>query len=94
MKWPFGLNAGLMERLRIAVQAVLVCSLLVFFVSVVLMGGEIGDPAFAEGLASLASLAIALSGFSSISLGLIATRQSPLPSCLVEPEAASRIVHR
>ena len=93
MKWPFELDVGLMGQLRIAAQTVLACSLLVFFVSVVLMGGEIGDPAFAEGVASLASLAIALSGFSYISLGLIAER-SPLSSRLVEPDAASRIVRR
>jgi hypothetical protein len=39
-----------------------------------LLGASIGDPVLAEGVASFSSLAIALSGFAYIALGLKAER--------------------
>ena len=74
MKSQFGLDAGMVERLRSVAHSGVALSLLAFFVSVILLGGEIGDPTFAEDLASISSLAIALNGFSYISLGLSAAR--------------------
>ena len=62
------------ERLRGVSRTVLACSLVTFFVSVVLMGANIGDPVFAEGAASFSSLAVGLSGFAYIALGLSAER--------------------
>jgi hypothetical protein len=77
MKLESGLNEGLrMERLRGIARAVLACSLVAFFVSVVLLGASIGDPVLAEGAASFSSLAIALSGFAYIALGLTGGRAS------------------
>jgi len=77
------LDAGLrVERLRGVTRTALAFSLGTFFVSVVLMGASIGDPVFVEGVASLSSLAIALSGFAHIALGLSAARLSPCPSLL------------
>ena len=73
MKLEFGLDAGLwVERLREVARTALGLSLGAFFVSVVSIGASIGDPAFVEGIASLSSLAIALSGFAYIALGLSA----------------------
>ena len=57
-------------------------SLGTFFLSVVLMGASIGDAMFVEGMASLSSLAISLSGFAHIALGLSAARLSPCSSSL------------
>ena len=74
MKSQFGLDAGMVERLRSVAHSGVALSLLAFFVSVILLGGEIGDPTFAEDLASISSLAIALNGFSYISLGLSSAR--------------------
>lgn len=62
------------DRLRSFARTVLACSLPTFFVSVVLLGATIGDQELAEGVASLSSLAIALSGFAYIALGLSAER--------------------
>jgi len=77
------------ERLRDVARTALGFSLGAFFVSVVSIGASIGDPAFVEGIASLSSLAIALSGFAYISLGLIAARLSP-SSSLVRPAPLRR----
>ena len=75
MKLVSGLNVGLrIDRLRGIARTVLTCSLMAFFVSVVLLGASIGDPVFAEGAASFSSLAIGLSGFVYIALGLSAGR--------------------
>ena len=83
MKLDFGLDAGLrVERLRGVTRTALACSLGTFFISVVLMSASIGDPVFVEGVASLSSLAIALSGFAHIALGLSAVRLSPCSSSL------------
>jgi hypothetical protein len=71
MKLEAGLHDGLrVERLRGVARTVLACSLVIFFVSVVLLGASIGDPLVTEGVASFSSLAIALSGFVYIALGL------------------------
>ena len=75
MKLESGLHDGLrVERLRGVARTVLACSLVIFFVSVVLLGASIGDPLVTEGAASFSSLAIALSGFVYIALGLSAGR--------------------
>ena len=76
MKLVYGRDEGLrVERMRGVARTGLACSLVTFFVSVVLLGARIGDPVFAEGAASFSSLAIALSGFAYIALGLSAARQ-------------------
>ena len=75
MKLESRLGEGLrIERLRSVARMVLACSLVAFFPSVVLLGASIGDPVLAEGVASFSSLAIALSGFAYIALGLSAER--------------------
>ena len=75
MKSESRLDEGLrIERLRSAARTGLTFSLVTFFVSVVLLGATIGDPVLTEGGASLSSLAIALSGFAYIALGLSAER--------------------
>ena len=75
MKLASRLEEGLrVERLRGIARTALACSLVTFFVSVVLLGASIGDPVFAEGAASFSSLAIALSGSAYIGLGLSAGR--------------------
>ena len=73
MKLESVLHEGLrIDRLRGVSRTTLACSLVIFFVAVVLMGANIGDPVFAEDVASLSSLAIGLSGFAYIALGLSA----------------------
>ena len=90
MKLEFGLDAGLpIERLRTVTRIVLSLSLGTFFVSVVLMGANVGNPVRAEGVASLSSLAIALSGFAHIALGLSAARATPCSSSLAESQASN-----
>jgi hypothetical protein len=74
VKLQFGWNAVMVERLRTVAETVVVLSILTFFVSTVLLGGEIGDPVFAEDAASISSFALALSGFCYLSLSLIAAR--------------------
>jgi hypothetical protein len=75
MKLESRLDAGVrIERVRSIARTALVCSLVTFFVSVVLLGASLGDPVFAEGAASFSSLAVALSGFAYIALGLSAGR--------------------
>jgi len=75
MKLELGLGEGLrIERLRSVARTALACSLVTFFASVILLGATIGDQVVAEGVASFSSLAIALSGFAYIGLGLRAER--------------------
>ena len=75
MKLESGLDAHMrIERVRGVARTALACSLVAFVASVVLLGASIGDPVFAEGAASLSSLAVALSGFAYIALGLSAGR--------------------
>ena len=69
-------DATKLVRLRGRIQIGLILSLITFFVAVVLMGGEIGDPTFAEDLAFLSSLAVALNGLGFLSLGWLAARLS------------------
>ena len=89
MEAPKVSQAELLERLRSGAQGLLALSLLVFFVSVVLIGAEIGDPVTAENVASLSSLAVALSGFTYISLGLMAAEIAEMLSL---PRAEARMV--
>jgi hypothetical protein len=75
MKVESGLDASLrIERVRGVARTALACSLVAFFASVVVLGASLGDPVLAEGAASLSSLAVALSGFAYIVLGLSAGR--------------------
>jgi hypothetical protein len=75
MKFESGLGETVgVERVRSVLRTALAGSLVTFFVAVVLLGAGIGDPVFAEGVASFFSLAIALSGFAYIALGLNAER--------------------
>ena len=63
------------ERVRSVARSVLAVSLVTFFVSVVLLGTGIGEPLFVEGVASYSSLAVALSGFACLALGLSGARR-------------------
>jgi hypothetical protein len=77
MQLELGSGEGLrIERLRSVARAALAFSLVTFFASVVLLGATIGDQVLAEGVASFSSLAIALSAFAYIALGLRAERVS------------------
>ena len=79
MKLATILDDGLrIERLRSVARTALAGSLVTFFVSVVLLGASICDPVLAENVASLSSLAIALSGFPYIALGLSAGARNSL----------------
>ena len=61
------------ERVRSAALSGLALSLVAFFVSVVFLGLNMGDAAFMESVAACSSLAIALTGFTYIVLGLSAS---------------------
>ncbi len=81
MQLGLGLGEGLrIKRLRSVARTALVFSLVTFFTSVILLGATIGDQLLAEGVASFSSLAVALSGFAYIALGLRAERSSDAAS--------------
>jgi hypothetical protein len=67
-----------MEKVRDVSRTALMLSLFVFFVTTVLLGANVGNPLLVEGIAAYSTLAVALSGFAYVLLGLSARRKRRL----------------